>query len=901
MSHRYSREEKKKWIPARSQTNRKPPVKIQRIDLLIEENKFTLIGRVTNHATQNTKALVDFFLQHWNVSTDLLTILNKAPFHFKRWMIIVQRWEPVLGTVEDCIPTQARVRVLINGLNPLDMTRDISLPSGEIIEVEFSYDNLQKYCFRCHSLSHEKDDCPSLENSRERDRSPNRIGISQRNTMARLDDNRRRYEERKRFKGHQVQHKREAPSSHYQEETIMRIHQSYAPVTSEYRRGREDYNLGRSVSRESGARVGVKNNPHISDSPSKMTEHDRVRDRDRSSQRTEKRRAPSHDSASKIQLPALQDPTPHSTDLRRALSRREDGEASGDQVSSGRRPIRERLMLPDISHSTDLRRSLSLIDDGNEMGGQTSANRPPVKQRLSLLSNGKSRLAQQGTSTGSSRLQDIDIHYLEEIMEPPRLDTSRPSGSRPTGAPHSPPQENSPIRTLSEDRRHVSLRLGLQHVPNQMDSSMQARLSERPGIITRSVAKKKDGKMPQKKKYNTSPLKGVSIKKRRVFKTQNSHEGGPVGNTAAPSQRSWISSSSSNFIDTSISMFQRSMMVTFIYGSPDKSRAQFWNQLTELGLGRDEEAWLVVGDFNDLLDNSEKIGGPLRWEGSFLAFGSFVSQTGLLDLQDSGNSLSWRGNRYSHFIQSRLDRAMINCKWAEDYPSECCEYLRFEGSDHRPVLVHLSQSPPKKRGLFHFDRRLKNKPEIQELVEKHRTSMSYESVLVKICRIRRKIMEWSKLENKNSKELILETQTKLEEALSSTNPEPIVIDTLSQKLEKAYLEEEQYWKQRSRIQWLHSGDRSSAFFHAVTRERRTINKFSVIENSLGQPVFEEEQIRSTVALILLECSLIPKASSHFLSPRKTTLGFKEHSSIFTIYLVLLVTYLSISSRVWKIL
>lgn len=46
--------------------------------------------------------------------------------------------------MEDCIPTQARVRVLINGLNPLDMTRDISLPSGEIIEVEFSYDNLQK-------------------------------------------------------------------------------------------------------------------------------------------------------------------------------------------------------------------------------------------------------------------------------------------------------------------------------------------------------------------------------------------------------------------------------------------------------------------------------------------------------------------------------------------------------------------------------------------------------------------------------------------------------------------------------------------------------------------------------------------------------------------------------------
>ena len=191
MSHRYSREEKRKWVSTSTQINRKPPVPIpdSNTAALIEENKFTLIGRVTNPAVQNTKALVEFFLQHLNVSgrltgrdmgpllfqfrfdneRDLLTILNKAPFHFKRWMIIVQRWEPVIsdkfpallpfwiqingvplhywddtalraigneiGTVEACIPTQARVRVSINGLNPLEMFRDFTLPSGETIEV----------------------------------------------------------------------------------------------------------------------------------------------------------------------------------------------------------------------------------------------------------------------------------------------------------------------------------------------------------------------------------------------------------------------------------------------------------------------------------------------------------------------------------------------------------------------------------------------------------------------------------------------------------------------------------------------------------------------------------------------------------------------------------------------
>ena len=45
----------------------------------------------------------------------------------------------------------------------------------------------------------------------------------------------------------------------------------------------------------------------------------------------------------------------------------------------------------------------------------------------------------------------------------------------------------------------------------------------------------------------------------------------------------------------------------------------------ELGKAR-EDAWLLTGDFNDLLDNEEKVGGPLRWEGSFLAVGPNFGQ-----------------------------------------------------------------------------------------------------------------------------------------------------------------------------------------------------------------------------------------------------------------------------------
>lgn len=112
MSHPYSRLEKGK-AKATDSTLQKPLVKIPNSDNseLVEHNKFTLIGRVTNPAIQKTRALVEFFLEHWNVvgmitgralgpslfqfgfesENDLKTTLSKAPFHFKKWMIILQR------------------------------------------------------------------------------------------------------------------------------------------------------------------------------------------------------------------------------------------------------------------------------------------------------------------------------------------------------------------------------------------------------------------------------------------------------------------------------------------------------------------------------------------------------------------------------------------------------------------------------------------------------------------------------------------------------------------------------------------------------------------------------------------------------------------------------------------
>lgn len=196
------------------------------------------------------------------------------------------------------------------------------------------------------------------------------------------------------------------------------------------------------------------------------------------------------------------------------------------------------------------------------------------------------------------------------------------------------------------------------------------------------------------------------------------------------------------------------------------NRAKFWEELSEIKM-QQKSAWLLTGDFNELLDNSEKVGGPLRWEGSFLSFWNFVSQNGLWDLQFSSNSLSLRGTRYTHFIQSRVHGVMENVEWLEMFPAARSEYLRFEGSDHWPVLTHFGLNLKKKIGVFWYDQRLKNKPEVREIVEQTWNQSTTDILVTKFYHISRNLVEWVKTQGTTRKECIISNQQLLEQALSA--------------------------------------------------------------------------------------------------------------------------------------
>ena len=301
-----------------------------------------------------------------------------------------------------------------------------------------------------------------------------------------------------------------------------------------------------------------------------------------------------------------------------------------------------------------------------------------------------------------------------------------------------------------------------------------------------------------------------------------------------------------NFINVQIKYENKLFQTTFVYGDPEPiQRRNTWTKLTNDAANRDEP-WFLIGDFNDIVNGQEKTGGRERPEGSFSDFRTFLAENDLFDIPHTGDFLSWRGVRGDDVVRCRLDRAVANSSWFDLFTSASLEYLRYEGSDHRPILTCFDLTKKKGKGLFRFDRRLKDNPEIIALVDETWKKAGNTSVQYKISQTRRAIVLWNKEKQRNSQLLINKWKDELEKAMISRTNDTELLQKLNVDLRSAYFAEEAFWKQRSRNLWLSLGDRNSGFFHTLTKGRHAVNNFSVMEKTEGEPVFTEKEITATI-------------------------------------------------------
>ena len=127
---------------------------------------------------------------------------------------------------------------------------------------------------------------------------------------------------------------------------------------------------------------------------------------------------------------------------------------------------------------------------------------------------------------------------------------------------------------------------------------------------------------------------------------------------------------------------------TGIYGKSRSEKEKTWKLLRILQ-HRSNLLWMCCGDFNEILFNCEKEGGPPRAESSMLKFRKALEECDLHDLGFVGDAFTWRNHHLwaTSYVKEWLDRAVANSAWRDHFPLVHVINGDPQHSDHRPIIV----------------------------------------------------------------------------------------------------------------------------------------------------------------------------------------------------------------------
>ncbi|KAF3568570.1 hypothetical protein DY000_02011696 [Brassica cretica] len=216
--------------------------------------------------------------------------------------------------------------------------------------------------------------------------------------------------------------------------------------------------------------------------------------------------------------------------LRRALRRTKEARShqsidrSRDHGNSPRpSPIIENISGASHSPATaptnnQKRISISSRLSDPRTGICSGEERIPAKERLSVNTQRTSRSGTERQVTETEDLPHLAAPNLEVVVQPRFCDSiTRPSSSNIFDTGGLGPGKRSPIRTLSEDRVHVFLRLGPLLSDTTEDTEESSVLPNHPALSAKAP-----GKRIARRCNLRSPSQGVAMKKRRITKTHSS-------------------------------------------------------------------------------------------------------------------------------------------------------------------------------------------------------------------------------------------------------------------------------------------------------------------------------------------------------------------------------------------
>ncbi|XP_071681651.1 uncharacterized protein [Lolium perenne] len=216
------------------------------------------------------------------------------------------------------------------------------------------------------------------------------------------------------------------------------------------------------------------------------------------------------------------------------------------------------------------------------------------------------------------------------------------------------------------------------------------------------------------------------------------------------------------------------------------------------------------------------------------AFRDALNDCGLEDLGFIGEKFTWKRGR----IRERLDRVVANGAWSVMHPGAIVQHMDYTRSDHRPIILDIdyqNMGPQSREGPWRFEVKWLREKGFRETVQQAMASAAVApsvGVLGKLGHMHNALHAWDRAVLKEPKHRLRQTQNKLEKTLNGpmTTENEVLAKEMADLVELLLEQEEIHWLQRSRANWLQSGDRNTSFFHNFASARRKKNHIKKLLN-----------------------------------------------------------------------
>lgn len=230
-----------------------------------------------------------------------------------------------------------------------------------------------------------------------------------------------------------------------------------------------------------------------------------------------------------------------------------------------------------------------------------------------------------------------------------------------------------------------------------------------------------------------------------------------------------------------------------------------------------------------------------------------MDELGLMDLDFLGPQFTWNmGVSSDNFVGARLDRGICNMEWRMSFPDASVLHLPRAHSDHYPILLNTSRENESHGRFkrFYFQSAWFLHDTFSQWFAEN-WSKEPVSIVEKTKAFTERVQDWSHTIfgdlNKKKKRLWARIAG-IQKSLMGlrTNGLLKLERKLQLELDEILKQEEVMWFQKSRCEWIDSGDRNTKYFHRTATIKCEKKVFTSLMDDRGGWVSDPLVIRNQV-------------------------------------------------------